>query len=314
MIKQDQAQQLLDGGSVVGTDGDSIGKIGQVYLDNESGNVSWVTVKTGFFGSSEAFVPTDQATVSGDTVTAPYDKAKVKGAPHFEVGTELSPADEEELYRYYGIGAGQSGQSAQDVSSEYVAQTPAKTTVATEGTDSTDRTATAAARTSGDGYITRSEEQLHVGTERVETGRARLRKFVVTEQQTVTVPVSHEEVHVVREAIQPGDSVGGATIGEDAVEVTLTAERPVVQKEVVGVERVKLDTDTVTEQQQVSESVRKEQVEVSGDTDAAGTTGSATNATANNGESLGDKAADKGQSLGDKAADKGRALFENENR
>ena len=76
-----------------------------------------------------------------------------------------------------------------------------------------------------------------------------------------------------------------------------------VQKEVVGVERVKLDTNTVTEQQQVSESVRKEQVEVSGDTDAADSTGSVTDATANN-----------GQSLGDKAADKGRALFENENR
>ena len=303
MIKQDQAQQLLDGGSVVGIDGDSIGKIGQVYLDNDSGNVSWVTVKTGFFGASEAFVPTDQATVSGDTVTAPYDKAKVKGAPHFEVGTELSPSDEEELYRYYGIG---SGLSAQDVSSEYVAQTPAKTATAPENTvrtEGTDRTDTAAARTSGDGSITRSEEQLHVGTERVEAGRARLRKFVVTEQQTVTVPVSHEEAHVVREAIQPGDSVDGATIGEDAVEVTLTAERPVVQKEVVGVERVKLDTNTVTEQQQVSESVRKEQVEVSGDTDAADSTGSVTDATANN-----------GQSLGDKAADKGRALFENENR
>ena len=163
MIKQDQAQQLLDGGSVVGIDGDSIGKIGQVYLDNDSGNVSWVTVKTGFFGASEAFVPTDQATVSGDTVTAPYDKAKVKGAPHFEVGTELSPSDEEELYRYYGIG---SGLSAQDVSSEYVAQTPAKTATAPENTvrtEGTDRTDTAAARTSGDGSITRSEEQLHVG-------------------------------------------------------------------------------------------------------------------------------------------------------
>ncbi len=298
MIKQDQAQQLIDGGTVVDTDGDTIGKIGQVYLDNDSGDVSWVTVKTGFFGSTEAFVPTDQATLSGDTVTAPYDKAKVKGAPHFEAGAELSPTDEDELYRYYGIGSGVSGK---DASTEYVAQAPAETDTARKTTDTT---GTTAARTSGDGYITRSEEQLHVGTERVETGRARLRKFVVTEQQTVTVPVSHEEVHVVREAIQPGDSVEGATIGEDAVEVSLTAERPVVQKEVVGVERVKLDTNTVTEQQQVSESVRKEQVEMSGDHDGVATTG----------DSVSEGTAHNGESLKDKAQDKGRALFENENR
>ena len=302
MIKQDQAQQLIDGGNVVDTDGDSIGKIGQVYLDNDSGDVSWVTVKTGFFGSTEAFVPTDQATLSGDTVTAPYDKAKVKGAPHFEAGAELSPADEDELYRYYGIG---SGLSAKNVSTEYVAQAPAETDTAPKSTDTALKsTDTTAARTSGDGYITRSEEQLHVGTERVETGRARLRKFVVTEQQTVTVPVSHEEVHVVREAIQPGDSTNGATIGEEAVEVTLTAERPVVQKEVVGVERVKLDTNTVTEQQQVSESVRKEQVEMSSDTDGA----------ANTADSGTDRTAHNGESLKDKAQDKGRALLENENR
>ncbi len=253
MIKQDQAQQLIDGGTVVGSDGDSLGKIGQVYLDNQSGDVSWVTVKTGLFGTHESFVPTDDASVSGDTVTVPYDKAKIKDAPHFEAGSELSPTDEEQLYSYYGIG---SGVSAKDVSSEYRGQ-------AVTGTEQ--ESVERAPRTSDAGYVTRSEEQLHVGTEKVEAGRARLRKFVVTEQQTVTVPVSHDEVHVVREAIQPGDAVEGATIGEDSIEVPLTAERAVVNKEVVGVEKVKLDTNTVTEQQQVSEGVRKEQIEVAGD-------------------------------------------------
>ena len=109
-------------------------------------------------------------------------------------------------------------------------------------------------------YLTRSEEQLHVGTEKVQTGRARLRKVVVTEQQTVTIPVSREEVRLVREPIAPGDTVD-ATIGEAAAEVVLTEERVVVSKETVAVERVRLGTVTITEQQEVTEAVRKEKIE-----------------------------------------------------
>jgi uncharacterized protein (TIGR02271 family) len=109
-------------------------------------------------------------------------------------------------------------------------------------------------------YLTRSEEQLHVGTEKVQTGRARLRKVVVTEQQTVTIPVSREEVRLVREPIAPGDTVD-ATIGEAAAEVVLTEERVVVSKETVAVERVRLGTVTIIEQQEVTEAVRKEHIE-----------------------------------------------------
>ena len=94
----------------------------------------------------------------------------------------------------------------------------------------------------------------------MQTGRARLRKVVVTEQQTVTVPVTREEVRVVREPIAPGDTVD-ATIGEAATDVVLTEERVVVDKETVPVEKVRLGTETVTEQQEVTEAVRKEQIE-----------------------------------------------------
>ncbi len=109
-------------------------------------------------------------------------------------------------------------------------------------------------------YLTRSEEQLHVGTEKVQTGRARLRKVVVTEQQTVTIPVTREEVRLVREPVAPGDTVD-ATIGEAAAEVVLTEERVVVSKETVPVERVRLGTVTITEQREVTEAVRKEKIE-----------------------------------------------------
>ncbi|MTD17141.1 DUF2382 domain-containing protein [Nakamurella sp. YIM 132087] len=257
MIKQDQAQQLIDGGTVVGSDGENIGRIGQVYLDNETGDVSWVTVKTGWFGASESFVPTDSATVSGDTVTVPYDKATIKDAPHSDgAGDALTPQQEADLYSYYGLSGG-----------GYTGTATAGTGTGT-GTAATTEAPTAPGGT--DDYLTRSEEQLRVGTTQREAGKARLRKYVVTEQQSVTVPVSHEEVRVVREPLSAGDELG--TIGEDAVEVTLHEDQVVVNKDVVGVERVRLDTETVTEQQEVSETVRKEQIEV-GDLAVEPTTG-----------------------------------------
>ena len=112
--------------------------------------------------------------------------------------------------------------------------------------------------------MTRSEEQLHVGTEKVEAGRARLRKYVVTENVTQTVPVSHEEVRLEREPItgaNRGAAMSGSDISEEEHEVTLRAERPAVNKETVPVERVRLGTETVTEEHEVSETLRKEQID-----------------------------------------------------
>ncbi|WP_328535446.1 PRC and DUF2382 domain-containing protein [Streptomyces sp. NBC_00344] len=115
----------------------------------------------------------------------------------------------------------------------------------------------------GDEEIVRSEEQLRVGTEEHESGRAHLRKVVVTENVTTTVPVSHEEVHLVREPIKDGDrkAAGRTRIGEAETEVILHAEQAVVRKEAVAVERVHMETQKVTEQQEVSAELRKEQIE-----------------------------------------------------
>src|ERR1700734_4221206 len=115
-----------------------------------------------------------------------------------------------------------------------------------------------------DDAMTRSEERLHVGTESVQAGRARLRKYVVTENVTQTVPVSHEEVRLEREPITEANrdaALSGTAITEEEHELTLHAERPVVAKETVPVERVRLGTETVTEEQQVTEQVRKEQID-----------------------------------------------------
>ena len=116
-----------------------------------------------------------------------------------------------------------------------------------------------------DEAMTRSEERLNVGTETHEAGRARLRKHVVTEHQQVTVPVTHEEVTLEREPITEtnrGAAYDGAAISEEEHEVTLHAERPVVDTEAVAVERVRLGKETVTDQETVGGEVRKEEIEL----------------------------------------------------
>jgi len=120
-----------------------------------------------------------------------------------------------------------------------------------------------------DNAMTLSEERLDVGTRSEEVGRARLRKYVVTENVTESVPVTREEVRLEREPITDaniGNALDGPAISEEEHEVTLHADRAVVDKEAVPVERVRLDKTTVTDQEQVSENLRKEEIEVDGDT------------------------------------------------
>jgi len=115
-----------------------------------------------------------------------------------------------------------------------------------------------------DNAMTRSEERLNVGTERQQVGRARLRKYVVTEHVQQTVPVQREEVRLEREPITDAnrdEAYAGPDITEAEHEVTLHAERPVVDTEAVPVERVRLGKETVTDEQTVGGEVRKERIE-----------------------------------------------------
>jgi uncharacterized protein (TIGR02271 family) len=269
------------GTNAVDSDGDKLGKVGQVYLDDQTGNPEWATISTGLFGTKETFVPLSDASVSGDTLRVPYDKAKVKDAPRVDADQgHLSPAEEEELYRYYGVGTGTAGYTDTDTTRTAgytdtdTTRTAGYTDTDTTRTDTdTNRHGTVGHDTSGpttDNAMTRSEEQLRVGTQNVEAGRARLRKYVVTENVTQTVPVSREEVRVEREPITDaniGDATAGPAISEEEHEVVLHEERPVVEKEAVPVERVRLDTETVTEQATVNEEVRKEQIDTDVDVD-----------------------------------------------
>jgi uncharacterized protein (TIGR02271 family) len=253
----------VEGATVLSQDGDKIGTAKQVYLDDDSGRPAWVTVNTGLFGTSESFIPLEQADLSGDELRVPYAKDKVKDAPRVGDDGHISRDQEAELYSYYGLGGGYSDDRSTGTTGTYAGTTA--------GTD--DRTGTVGHDTSGpttDHAMTRSEEQLRVGTEDHEAGRVRLRKYVTTEQQTVQVPVSKEEVRLEREPITEanrGDAHDGPAISEEEHEVVLHEERPVVEKEAVPVERVRLEKETHTDTETVSGEVRQEHITTDGDDD-----------------------------------------------
>ena len=276
MISTQDISSII-GSTAVDNDGDKLGKVGQVYLDDQTGSPEWATVSTGLFGNKETFVPLTDATVSGGTLRLPYEKAKVKDAPRIDAEGHLSPAEEEELYRYYGVGTGTAGYTDTDTTRTAGYADTDRTRDAGHTDTDTNRHGTVGHDTSGpttDDAMTRSEEQLRVGTETREVGRARLRKHVVTEYQRVTVPVSHEEVTLEREPVADanrGNAYDGPAISEEEHEVTLHAERPVVDTEAVAVERVRVGKETVTGQETVSGDVRKEQIELDDSNAAAAT-------------------------------------------
>src|SRR3712207_4028183 len=252
----------LRGQQLVARDGDKVGKIDEIYLDEQTGKPEWLAVNTGLFGSNVSFVPLAQATTEGDTVRVPYEKSQIKDAPNASADGQLSQDEEARLYSHYGLEYGE------DRSDSGLPEGTANTTgTASYDRDVDDDRGTVGHDVSGpttDNAMTRSEEELKVGTAKREAGRARLRKYVVTENVTQTVPVQREEVRVEREPITDANrdqATAGPAISDEEHEVVLHEERPVVQKEAVPVERVRLDTDTVADEVTVNEEVRKEQID-----------------------------------------------------
>jgi uncharacterized protein (TIGR02271 family) len=258
--------QSWHGRDLIDRDGDKIGSIGNVYLDEQTGQPEWLTVKTGLFGMRESFVPTADARAEGDTVRVPYEKSQVKDAPNVDADGALSQEEESRLYRHYGRSY---SERTSDADRQGVTGAGAKL----RDRDKRRDRGTVGRDVSGpetDEAMTRSEEEVRVGTTRRETGRARLRKYVVTENVTETVPVQREEVRIEREPITDANrdaALSGGDITEEEHEVTLHAEEPVVEKRTVPKERVRMDRDTVTDEETVSEQVRKERIEAEGDVD-----------------------------------------------
>ncbi|MHA6751463.1 YsnF/AvaK domain-containing protein [Dermacoccus nishinomiyaensis] len=278
-------------GKAYDSDGDKIGSVGEVYLDDQTSQPAWVTVNTGLFGTSESFVPLEGARVEGEDLHLPYTKAKIKDAPRQDADKHLDVEQEEALYRYYGLSNG--GTTHDGDRRDFDGRDAAAAgTAGTAGYAAGHHDHDAKDRVEGrvdearadhefrkeehderrverdernlerdENGVVLHEERLNVAKERREAGKARLRKYVVTEQQQVDVPVTREEVHVTREPVNERVD-GNVQLGEETQTVTLHEERPVVDKETVATERVGLDVDQVQETQRVQAEVGHEEVRV----------------------------------------------------
>ncbi len=246
------------GRTIVGSDGEKLGKINEIYEDPQTGKPEWATVSSGLFGTKSNFVPLAGASPDGEDVRAQVTKQQVKDAPGVEADGELSEQEERRLFEHYGVPYTQEG------------STTAQGTPAGGGERAQADRESVGRDTSGpetDDAMTRSEEELSVGTRQREAGRARLRKYVVTEMVTQTVPVQREEVRIEREPITDENrdaAHSGGELTEEEHEVTLHEDEVVVDRNVVAQERVRMGKETVTEDREVSEEVRKEQIETEG--------------------------------------------------
>jgi uncharacterized protein (TIGR02271 family) len=279
MISEQQARDVI-GAQLIDSDGSKVGKVGQLFLDDQTGQPEWVAVNTGLFGSNESFVPLADASLTSGEVRVPYSKDKIKGAPNVDAGGHLDESQEDELYRYYGIassgghidtsmsGGMTSGRTEMDVDSGLQGTNMGAGMPAGYDVDSSRGAGHDTSGPNTDEAMTRSEQRLSTGTEKVQSGRARLRKWVETENVSVEVPVSRERATLTTEPITDanrGEAMSGPELSSEEHEVTLTEERAVVGKETVPVERVRLGTETVTDTETVTEEVGKERIEAEGD-------------------------------------------------
>jgi uncharacterized protein (TIGR02271 family) len=227
------------GRDIIDADGDKVGTLEELFRDEDTQEPEWAVVRTGMFGTKLSFVPIQGAEPRGEDVQVLFSKAQIKDAPRIDDSDgQLSQDEEAQLYEHYGLSYSN----------------------AHNGHDTSGPTT--------DEAMTRSEEELKVGKAERERGRARLRKYVVTEQVTQTVPVKREEVRLEREPITNGNvdqALDGPEISEEEHEVVLHEEEPVVEKRAVPKERVRMEKESVTGEAEVSEEVRKEQIEADGD-------------------------------------------------
>ena len=236
-------------------DGDKVGGVKDVYVNDTTGQPDFVSVNHGLFGGGDSIVPLRGHSLRDGELHLAFPKERIEDAPDLDENGHLTTEDQDAFYRHYGL------ENTQDVTTyetgNRFAETGAagaagagagyaageRTDVDTERRDVVDADRRGVA---DNDEIIRSEEQLNVSKDRVETGQVRLRKYVVNETETVEVPVEREEVRVVREPITDADRANyDGNIGEQEASVTLSEDRVNVSKESVPVEKVSLELSLI---------------------------------------------------------------------
>lgn len=276
----------LQDANVYDTNGDKVGSVGQVYLDDATNEPTFVTVKTGLFGVKETFVPLTQASQAQDGLTVPFEKDFIKDAPNVDADGSLTPEEEQRIYEYYSMDYGvsdrrehdatrrdastQTGHAAGVAGGAGVGDVAGDRDVnrdrdlndrAVAGRDVNDR-GTVGDR--DDASVVVRDEQLDVHTERQATGEYRLRKHTYEDTETVEVPVQREEVVVERTQVDPNSAEARTGRGDDEVTVTTHEDVPVVDKNVTA-EKVSLGKNTVQDTETVTETVQHEDVDIDRD-------------------------------------------------
>jgi stress response protein YsnF len=221
-----------EGVPVLDVNGEKVGTIEEVYADRSTGRPEWALLATGWFGMSKSFVPMGALRPDGHQLRSSYTKEHIKGAPNVDSGQELSEQEEERLFSYYGI----------------------------PRHDSTDRRGPMAGQ-SGPDEMVRREEELIVGKVRRPSELVRMRKTVETEPVQSSVEVEREEARVIREPIRPDQQAAAGQIETGEQEMMLEREEPVVRKEAVPKERLRLEKTVHREEVPIEEQVRKERVD-----------------------------------------------------
>lgn len=230
-------------------EGNKVGGIEEIFTDMDSGEPEWLGVKSGgLFGSKHVVVPIDGADRFEDGIRVRYSQDVIKDAPEVEQD-EISYEQEAEIYRHYGLSAHDSTDTSR-MSDPGLMDRGTTREIEHRGRDD-------------EAHMTRSEEQLNVGKREVNAGQVRLRKYVDTEPVSADVDLRTETARVERHEVNR--PVAGAEIGEQEATMDLHREEPVVQKESVVREEVSLSKDEETERETISDEVRKERIDVDGD-------------------------------------------------
>lgn len=285
--------QVLFNATAFDSQGEKLGDVKEIFVDDASGQPTFVEVNHGLFGMNSSLVPLRGHRFNGsntDELVLAFPKDRIKDAPGIDSDAGLSVEEQNEIYRHYGITdakdevryttndnrtaqGGHAGNEDHLAAGAGVGAAGAGVGATTgrhhADVDATDRKDRVAADATDKDALVRSEEQLNVEKENVKTGKARLRKYVVTETESVEVPVTREEVRVERTPISEEEAarLGNSEIAEGDASVTLHEERVTVNKETVPVEKVELNKEQVRGTERVSEEVQKERIETEGVTE-----------------------------------------------
>ena len=268
------APESVFGSDVIDGSGNKIGSVDNVWVDDATGALEFVGVKTGWLMGKTHVIPTADAQFEGNSIQVPYAEDQIKDAPSFGGDDELSPDDESQIYSYYGLdrstAPSPSGLATGETTgtTEYATSDMGTTGIDTSGTSADySTTGTTDVSTGETEEVALREEELAVGKREVQAGGVRLRKVVRTEHEEVPVELKREEVQIER---IPASEVNASTTDafqNEEIDVPVMREEPVVEKQAHVTGGVRVSKDVETETQTVGGEVRREDVDVDRTTD-----------------------------------------------